>query len=147
MPSCICILASVSSLESRKDSKNAKAATRLCVWMDSFCFITELLIKGTAGPLYLTPAVHPCQADLLHLSRSDERQDGGRSRRGLLRPEHRLNAQLDVRVRENVLRIRLTEVERSALDAPAPSLRLETSTWARMELLALTKKQVKKKAD
>jgi len=43
--------------------------------------------------------------------------------------------------RENFLRIRLTEAERKALDTLAGSKTLDTSTWARMELLALTKKR------
>jgi hypothetical protein len=46
--------------------------------------------------------------------------------------------------RENVLRIRLTDKERNALDDAARVQGLETSTWARMELLALVKKSVKK---
>jgi uncharacterized protein (DUF1778 family) len=40
-------------------------------------------------------------------------------------------------VRENVLRIRLTPEERAALDEAARAKHLETSTWARSELLAL----------
>ena len=43
-------------------------------------------------------------------------------------------------VRENVLRIRLTEVERKAIDETAQARGLDSSTWARMELLALVKK-------
>ncbi len=42
--------------------------------------------------------------------------------------------------RENVLRIRLTDREREALDEGAKVKGLETSTWARMELLALARK-------
>jgi hypothetical protein len=42
--------------------------------------------------------------------------------------------------RGNVLRIRLTEQERAAIDAAAKEKGLETSTYARMELLALAKK-------
>lgn len=42
--------------------------------------------------------------------------------------------------RENVLRIRLTDAEREAIDAAANTRGLETSTWARMELLALARK-------
>lgn len=42
--------------------------------------------------------------------------------------------------RGNVLRIRLTEEERRALDEAARSKSLETSTWARMELMALAKR-------
>jgi hypothetical protein len=43
--------------------------------------------------------------------------------------------------RENVLRIRLTEAERKALDAAAAQRTLDTSTWARMELLQLAKRK------
>ena len=43
-------------------------------------------------------------------------------------------------VRANVLRIRLTDEERRALDEAAKSRELETSTWARSELLLLAKK-------
>lgn len=43
-------------------------------------------------------------------------------------------------VRENVLRIRLTDEERAILDQAAKSKGLESSTWARMELLALARK-------
>lgn len=42
--------------------------------------------------------------------------------------------------RENVLRIRLTDAEREAIDSAANTRGLETSTWARMELLALARK-------
>ncbi|MBI3466463.1 MAG: hypothetical protein HY000_25905 [Planctomycetes bacterium] len=42
--------------------------------------------------------------------------------------------------RENVLRIRLTERERRTLDETAKTVTLETSTWARMELLKLAKR-------
>ena len=42
--------------------------------------------------------------------------------------------------RANVLRVRLTEGERRALDAAARTRGLETSTWARSELLARAKK-------
>jgi hypothetical protein len=38
--------------------------------------------------------------------------------------------------RGNVLRVRLTEAERQALDEAAKSKGLETSTWARSELVA-----------
>ena len=41
--------------------------------------------------------------------------------------------------RENVLRIRLTDVERQELDAAAQERSLETSTWARSELLMLAR--------
>ncbi len=43
-------------------------------------------------------------------------------------------------VRENVLRIRLTDEERALLDAAAKERVLETSTWARAELISLAKK-------
>ena len=42
--------------------------------------------------------------------------------------------------RENVLRIRLTDAERETLDESAKVKGLETSTWARMELLLLARK-------
>lgn len=42
-------------------------------------------------------------------------------------------------VRENILRIRLTEAERSALDREAQARGEETSTWARRTLLALAR--------
>lgn len=45
--------------------------------------------------------------------------------------------------RENVLRIRLTEAERKLLDAAAKEKILETSTWARAELIALARKAIK----
>jgi hypothetical protein len=41
--------------------------------------------------------------------------------------------------RANTLRIRLTDAERKALDKAAKAKALDTSAWARMELLALTK--------
>jgi hypothetical protein len=47
--------------------------------------------------------------------------------------------------RGNVLRIRLTTEERKALDEAAKSRGLESSTWARMELLALAKKLLRAK--
>jgi hypothetical protein len=43
--------------------------------------------------------------------------------------------------RENVLRIRLTEEERAAIDTAAKEKGLETSTYARMELLALARRK------
>jgi hypothetical protein len=46
--------------------------------------------------------------------------------------------------RGNVLRIRLTSKERALLDQAAASKTLETSTWARSELVALAKKQLEK---
>lgn len=45
--------------------------------------------------------------------------------------------------RENVLRIRLTEAERKAIDEAALGTGLDSSTWARMQLLAISKKQKK----
>ena len=44
-------------------------------------------------------------------------------------------------VRKNVLRILLTEAERKALDTAADDRTLDTSTWARMELLQLAKRK------
>ncbi len=46
--------------------------------------------------------------------------------------------------RENVLRIRLTDDERRALDDAAKARSLETSTWARSELIALARKSLGK---
>lgn len=43
--------------------------------------------------------------------------------------------------RENILRIRLTEAERKVLDAAAEARTLDTSTWARAELLQLAKRK------
>ena len=42
--------------------------------------------------------------------------------------------------KENVLRIRLTDAERETLNTAAATKTLETSTWARMELLLLAKR-------
>lgn len=39
--------------------------------------------------------------------------------------------------RDNVLRIRLTDEERQLLDEAAAAVTLDTSTWARSELIAL----------
>jgi hypothetical protein len=47
--------------------------------------------------------------------------------------------------RENVLRVRLTEEERAALDQAAKAKSLETSTWARSELITLARKLLAKK--
>jgi hypothetical protein len=47
--------------------------------------------------------------------------------------------------RGNVLRIRLTKEERKTLDEAARSRGLESSTWARMELLTLAKKLLRAK--
>lgn len=49
----------------------------------------------------------------------------------------------DAEVRENVLRVRLTEEERALLDAAAQEKGLETSTWVRVEMLALAKRSLK----
>jgi len=46
--------------------------------------------------------------------------------------------------KENVLRIRLTDEERGALDAAASERSLETSTWARSELLGIAKKSLRR---
>jgi uncharacterized protein YbaP (TraB family) len=43
--------------------------------------------------------------------------------------------------RENVLRIRLTESERKELDQAAKERSLDTSTWARMELILLARRK------
>ena len=43
--------------------------------------------------------------------------------------------------RQNVLRIRLTDAERKALDAAADQRTLDTSTWARAELLQIAKRK------
>jgi hypothetical protein len=43
--------------------------------------------------------------------------------------------------REDVLRIRLSDAERKALDAAAAAKTLDTSTWARAELLQLAKRK------
>jgi hypothetical protein len=55
---------------------------------------------------------------------------------GMSRPK---NAKADQR--ENVLRIRLTDAERKKLDAAAEARTLDTSTWARAELLQLAKRK------
>jgi uncharacterized protein (DUF1778 family) len=47
--------------------------------------------------------------------------------------------------RGNVLRIRLTEAERQALEEAARVKGLETSSWARSELLALARKVLSQK--
>jgi hypothetical protein len=47
--------------------------------------------------------------------------------------------------RDNVLRIRLTRAERQALDGAAGTKGLETSSWARSELLVLARKVLGKK--
>jgi hypothetical protein len=55
--------------------------------------------------------------------------------------------QPDGEARSDVLRIRLTEEERAQLDRAAAERFLETSTWARSELLSLAKKILKGKED
>jgi uncharacterized protein (DUF1778 family) len=47
---------------------------------------------------------------------------------------------LESQARGNVLRIRLTDEERTLLDQAAETKTLDTSTWARSELIALAKK-------
>jgi uncharacterized protein (DUF1778 family) len=51
----------------------------------------------------------------------------------------------DDEARDNVLRIRLTTEERKTLDEAAKARGLESSTWARMELLTLAKKLLRAK--
>ena len=48
-------------------------------------------------------------------------------------------------VKTYMLRVRLTEVERALLEEAARSKSLETSTWARSELVSLAKKLLGKK--
>ena len=45
--------------------------------------------------------------------------------------------------RQDVLRIRLSNAERKALDAAAQAQTLDTSTWARKELLQLAKRKTR----
>ncbi len=47
---------------------------------------------------------------------------------------------LEAEAKTYMLRIRMTEQDRALLDAAAKSKSLETSTWARSELVALAKK-------
>jgi len=47
-------------------------------------------------------------------------------------------------VRENVLRIRLTEAERKQIDAAASAKHLDSSAWARSELLNLAQRVLKR---
>jgi hypothetical protein len=51
----------------------------------------------------------------------------------------------DGEARGNVLRIRLTDDERRELDEAARDKILETSTWARAELVALARRLAAKK--
>jgi uncharacterized protein (DUF1778 family) len=48
-------------------------------------------------------------------------------------------------VKSYTLRVRMTEQDRALLDAAAKSKSLETSTWARSELVALAKKVLGRK--
>ena len=52
---------------------------------------------------------------------------------------------LEGEAKSNTLRIRMTEGQRKTIDDAAKSRGLETSTWARMELLSLAKKLLGKK--
>jgi len=47
--------------------------------------------------------------------------------------------------RDNVLRVRLTDGERRLLDQTARGKALDTSSWARAELVALAKKMAMRK--
>lgn len=47
--------------------------------------------------------------------------------------------------KDQVLRIRLTDADRATLDAAAQERNLDTSTWARSELLTLARRIVAKK--
>jgi uncharacterized protein (DUF1778 family) len=49
----------------------------------------------------------------------------------------------DAEAKTYMLRIRMTEEERSLLEQAAKAKSLETSTWARSELVALAKKIIK----
>jgi uncharacterized protein (DUF1778 family) len=49
--------------------------------------------------------------------------------------------------KENVLRIRLTDADRALLDEAAKARSLDTSTWARSELIGLAKKLAKNNGD
>jgi hypothetical protein len=44
-----------------------------------------------------------------------------------------------------MLRVRMTQAERALLEAAAKAKSLETSTWARSELVALAKKLLKQR--
>jgi hypothetical protein len=46
-----------------------------------------------------------------------------------------------------MLRIRMTQANRALLDRAAQSKSLETSTWARSELVALARKMLEQKPD
>jgi uncharacterized protein (DUF1778 family) len=47
--------------------------------------------------------------------------------------------------RDSILQVRLTAEERAVLDEAARGVALETSTWVRMEALALAKKLLGRK--
>lgn len=49
------------------------------------------------------------------------------------------------RLKNNTLRVRMTDGERKLLDEAALSKSLETSTWARSELIALAKRLLRRK--
>jgi uncharacterized protein (DUF1778 family) len=51
------------------------------------------------------------------------------------------------RVKTYTLRIRMTDEERSLIEAAAAFRSLETSTWARSELVALARKLLKQAGD
>lgn len=51
----------------------------------------------------------------------------------------------DSQAKSYMLRIRMTQDERALLEAAANSKSLETSTWARSELVTLAKKMLAKK--
>ena len=52
----------------------------------------------------------------------------------------------DAEAKSYMLRIRMTEAERLLLEEAAKARSLETSTWARSELVALARKLVGRKA-
>ena len=49
--------------------------------------------------------------------------------------------------KENVLRIRLTDDERDTIDRAAAAKSLETSTWARSELMSLAKRLLARESE
>jgi uncharacterized protein (DUF1778 family) len=49
------------------------------------------------------------------------------------------------KVKNNTLRVRLTEAERKLVDEAAQKKSLETSTWVRSEIVALARKLLSKK--
>ncbi len=50
-------------------------------------------------------------------------------------------------VKSFMLRIRMTDSERALMEEAARAKSLETSTWARSELVSLAKKQLRRKAN